>query len=244
MCANMTSMVHESTRWFSALAAPVALALWPFKRRTPTEPDQQEATPPDDAAGEATIDHMDWGIRLGMLGRFERAAERFEQAADADPQDPSAHYNQALSLDQAGNHERARDIYNRAIEIDPGFADSHTNLALALLALGNSQAAVESLEKARELNSGDPVVHFDLGCIHLSGKQWQEAVSEFSEAVKCDPKDAQTRFNLSIALERAGSHEDAEREMRDFLALARARYPEQRAFAAKFLGEQYGEKGE
>jgi len=132
--------------------------------------------------------------------------------------------------------------YNRAIEIDPTFADVHTNLGLALLELGESQAAMKSMEKAVELDSGDPVPHFDLGCIYLSRKQWQEAVSEFREAVKADPKDAQTRFNLAIALRRAGSSADAEPELRDFLALARGRYPEQRAFAAKLLSEEYEDK--
>lgn len=241
MCANMTSMIYESNHWCFAMIVALAFLLWPFSRKTLPHPEPQEA---QDGGEEPVIDHVDWGIRLGMIGRFERAAERFEQAVRADPEDLSAHYNQGLALDQAGDHKRARDAYNRAIEIDSTFADVHTNLGLALLDMGENKAAMKSLEKAVELDSGDPVPHFDLGCIYLSKKQWRKAVSEFGEAVKADPKDAQTRFNLAIALRRAGSSADAERELRDFLALARGRYPEQRAFATKLLSEEYEDKGE
>jgi Flp pilus assembly protein TadD len=233
---------YEFVHWFLALVAPLAVTVWPFKRGEPAEPEQDEPVPTSDQAEGAVIDHMDWGIRLGMLGRFERAAERFEQAAHADPKDPAAHYNHALALDLAGDHERARDLYNRAIEIDPDFADIHTNLALARLDLGDSRAAIESLNRARELDPGDAVVHFNLGCIYLSQELWQNAAAELTQAVKCDPKDAQIRFNLAIALRRTGHHEDAERELRDFLALARGRYPEQREFAEKLISDESTEE--
>lgn len=220
-----------------ALLAPIAYAIWPFRKSAGPDTENPTADSPEEQSVEAVIDHLDWGIRLGMLGKFERAAERFQQAAQADPEDASALYNLALALDQAGDHARAVEVYKRAIEIEPDFADAHTNLAIALLETGDREAAAEWLRRAAEIDTGDALPHFNRGCLHVAQEEWQTAVTEFQEAATIDPKDAQTRFNLAIALSRTGRTDDCERELRDFLALARGRYREQSQYATKLLGE-------
>lgn len=243
---NMGNMMHgcsDTIYWPLFLLAPFVISIWPLGRGKRSQMESEQTTPPEEQPAEPVIDHLDWGIRLGMLGRFERAAERFEQAVKDDPEDPAAHYDLALALDQAGHHERAADEYKRAVELAPSFADIRTNLAVALLEQGESEAAVESLQAAVQCDGGDPVPHFDLGCVYMGQRQWRQAIVEFREAAQADPKDAQIRFNLAIALRRAGEVADAERELRDFIALARTRYPEQREYAEKLLNEEYGEAG-
>lgn len=237
-------MIDRFYNWIPAAAGIIALSVWPFGRGKSDQPDSEEPAQIEDQPAELVIDHMDWGIRLGTLGRFERAAERFEQAVAADPDDPSGYYNLALALDQAGNHEQARDTYNRALEIDSSLADIHTNLGIALYDLGNTQEAVKAIEKAVQLDPSDPIPPFDLGCIYLAQKEWSKAIAQLRDAVKADPKDAQTRFNLAIALRKAGSPEDAEPELRDYLVLARGRFPEQREFATSLLSAEYDSKGD
>lgn len=229
--------------WMLAIASTLVMGVWPFRRGRTAEPAEGEPVAEDQAA-EPVIDHVDWGIRLGMLGRFERAAERFQNAVDVDPGDASGHYNLALALDEGDDHQGACVSYQRAIEIDPDFAHAHCNLGIAQLRLGDSEAAVRSLARAAELDPSDPVPHFNLACIYLGQKCWNEGVAELSEAKGIDPKDPQVRFNLAIGLRKVGNLEDAERELRDFLVLARGRYPEHREFATRLLQDEYGEKGD
>jgi Flp pilus assembly protein TadD len=241
IAANMTIMTHDHSLLLAL--GWCALAIWPFRREGRDEPEQEDTASVDGEAADPVIDHMDWGIRLGMLGRFERAIERFEQAVQIAPDEPSAHYNLALTHDLAGDHARARDAYARAIEIDPTFRDSHTNLGVTCTDLGDDDKAIESLRRASELDPSDAIPYYDTGCVLLAEGKCEEAAAEFRKAVGADPKDAQTRFNLAVTLRRAGKAHEAGQEFRDFLALARGRYPEQRSYTTKLLESDYGERG-
>lgn len=218
------------------------LAAWPFRRKETTEPDDATSTS-EEAAPDPEIDHIDWGIRLGMLERYERAADRFRQAVAAHPDDPIGHYNLALALDLAGQHEEARGIYKRVLEMDPNLPDARVNLGLALFDLGDNKGAASTLKTALE-QSDDAVTHYDLGCVYMAQRRWSDAAAEFQASVKADPKEAQTRYNLAIALRRSGNVADAERELRDFLVLARNRYPEQREHVMELLRTEYGDTGD
>lgn len=217
-------------------------AIWPFRRKEAAE---MESASTDLQENEAPteLDHLDWGIRLGMLERYERAAERLRMAVKADPDDGSAQYNLALALDLAGHHEEAMALYTQIVKTQADILDVHVNLALTKMDLGDCSGAVSSLRDALQLAPDDAIGHYDLGCVYMAMKQWSEAAGEFQSAVNSDPKDAQTRFNYAIALRRAGNDTEAERELRDFVALARARYPEQRAYAEELL-RTYGDKGD
>jgi len=239
-------MIHQ--HWWSVDSSilPCALgllAVWPFRRREVAEPSDVQSSS-EEADEKPEIDHLDWGIRLGMLERYERAAERFRLAVAAHPDDPAGHYNLALALDLAGHHEEARGIYKHVLEMDCDIPDAHVNLGLALLDLGDSSAAASSLKTALELAPDDATAHYDIGCVYTAQRRWSAAAAEFQASVKAEPKDAQTRFNFAIALRRSGNHAGAEPELRDFLVLARARYPEQREHVLEVLRTEYGDTGD
>jgi len=220
----------------------VILSAWPFRRK-----DEGNGDEPQPAVGEessaAEIDHMDWGIRLGMLERYERAAEQFRLAVKADPDDAAAGYNLALALDLAGRHKEASETYAQVLERSPDLLEAQVNLSLTLLDLSDTKGALDSLREALTKSPDDAIAHFNLGCVYLRQKMWINAAAEFQAAAKADPKDPQTRFNLAIAWRRAGNRADAERELRDFIVLARGRYPEQREYVEELLSTEYGDAG-
>lgn len=223
-----------------ALAASLcaALAVWPFRRTRRGEPEETPgyAELPEPAERE-TLDYLDWGVRLGMLGKTEGAAERFRQAIECDPEDAAAHYNLGIALDQLGQHIEAIASFRRAAELKPASVDVMANLGAACMAAGDLMGAFAQFESAVQAAPDDAPLRFNLGCAYLAAGRTEEAVISFQEAVKADPKDAQTRFNLSLALRKAGKPDLADNELRDFLALARGRYPEQRAYAEHILAQ-------
>ena len=225
------------------LAALGLLAVWPFRRKDAADAPNAEATLQGDEA-DPEIDHLDWGIRLGMLERYERAAERFRMAVQTHPEDPVGHYNLALALDLADRHEEARDSYQQAIHLDSNVPDAHINLSLTLSDLGDRQAAISALNAALVLAPDDAVAHYDLGCIYMALGMWRKAADAFRASNDANPKEAQTRFNSALALRRAGDSAAAERELRDFLALARGRYPRQKEYAEQILRTQYADTGD
>jgi len=219
----------------------ISLSAWPFRRRKPDD-ETPEHSDQDDAASDQKVDLIDWGIRLAMLGKLDRAVEQFKSAVEQEPDNPIAHYNFALALDELGRYEEARQAYERAAYLSPESIDILINSSITLLSLDKRDDAIGALNKAVEKGCDDPIPHFDLGCAYLTGGAYKEAIYHFREAAKVDPKDPQTRFNLAIALRKAGFIDQAENELRDFLALARARFPEHRLYVERLLAEEYSNK--
>lgn len=221
-----------------------AMLIWPFRRTKNSEPEDANTASTEDVAAAPAIDYQDWGIRLGALGKFEQAAERFEQAAKISPDDPAANYNLALAYDLAGDHSRAMSSYQRTVEQCPDFPDTYINIAAIYINLGDITNAIESLRRASEINPTDPVSHFDIACIYLAERRVEESIEEFNKAAQLDPKDARTRFNLAIALFRSGKVEEARNELSDFLALEQGMYPKQREYAVSFIDSEHNEQGD
>jgi len=213
-----------------------AWTIWPFRRR-PREELSQDA----EVAGPA-LDLVEWGIRLGMLGKPELAAQRLARAVKGNPGDPAAQYNLGLALDQMEQYSEAVECYTRAAEIVPESTDVRVNLGAALLAAGDRRGAIKEFKTAVELAPADPAAWFGLGCAYLANHNFKKAVETFRKAVEADPDDPEIRFNLAIALKKAGCPDLAEIELRAFLEMAGDRFPEHRACAERALAAPKAEE--
>lgn len=74
------------------------------------------AAPPGERSSKEEIA---FGIEVARRGLWEEARFRFEQAAKAKPDSPSALNNLAVALEQQGEFEKAKAAYERALELDP-----------------------------------------------------------------------------------------------------------------------------
>ena len=76
-------------------------------------------TPKQDALdGRSSVAHARLGRVLGFLGRFDRAAENFEQAVALDPRSSEAFFAFGETMNRAGKPDRALPLIERAIAID------------------------------------------------------------------------------------------------------------------------------
>lgn len=235
-------IINDLTTWILPAVGLGALTLWPFRRaaRDPGSAGaESEAGDRVTAPLSPSEEHFDRGIRLGMLGHLERAAECFRSAVEADPSSAAAHYNLALALDLLGRQREAQEHYEAAAGLEPGFPDAEVNLGVLLCMRGETGAAAERFRAAISANPHDPTAYFNLGCCYLDEGEHRKAVEAFRDSVSADPADAMTRFNLAVALRRAGCADLAEAELRAFLDLAGARYPEHRAYVQTVLADHY-----
>ena len=218
--------------------------IWPFSRHKNNDEQTQNESEIVDDSSETEIDYMDWGIRLGILGKSERAVEQFKRAIYLEPNNPAAHYNLALALGDLKQYKEAHEEYIRASELNSESTDIQINLGVTLLSLGKREDAIKCFETANRLDMSDPVPLFNMGCAYLAANDLNTSVFCFRKAVEIDPKDPCIRFNLAIALRRSGNADQAENELRDFMALASARYPEHRVFVQHLLSDEYRDKEE
>jgi Flp pilus assembly protein TadD/TolB-like protein len=174
------------------------------------------------------------------------AADYFQRAVQAEPEDPDYHFNLAVTLFRNGDQTAALRQAREAAALHPG--DSDTKQLLDALNSGatysslQNKAPVERLKRNYDESSfqqvelevqkaiearwaGEPPArharfHVERGRDLLNDGLVSEAEQNFREALQLQPKDPQAHAALATALERKGDFSSARSEAQAALRLA------------------------
>jgi Tfp pilus assembly protein PilF len=148
--------------------------------------------------------HYELGLVYSNQQDFERAAEHFDAAVQAQPTMIQAH----RSLNEIywqQEDPRFLESYRDAIEKAPNDAPLYHNLAAAQISAGNDQEAADTLLEAVSRSGRDPHLVHALAVQKHKLESWDTAEQLFNEALQSDPDNL--RFlvdcaNLMITSER------------------------------------------
>lgn len=171
--------------------------------------------------------HGQYGRALYELGREDEAADHLRRAAELGSKDTEVYRALGLIFEGDKRIDEARSQYERAIQIDP-LSVSARGLLVSLLiyggppvpgneadlALEHATAAVEILRKDGRSGTELGKALWDLGWVHYVRGEWRESVSVSREALEHDSSLTPVRFNLGLALLRAGERQQALTEYR------------------------------
>ncbi|MHB8500529.1 MAG: carboxypeptidase-like regulatory domain-containing protein [Candidatus Acidiferrales bacterium] len=122
----------------------------------------QKAAPEKD-----TNQHLLWatlGEAYDLAGRNDEAAQAYQQAINAKPDDPGYYNNLGNVLARAGKIEEARAAYTKSAELDPTkAATAWRNFGISLYNANRLGDAVEPLQKSAELDPKNPQTWYLLG---------------------------------------------------------------------------------
>jgi tetratricopeptide (TPR) repeat protein len=112
-----------------------------------------------------------------------------------------------LELARGAGDEAAR-AYREFIRVHPDRPDALQNLAVLELRAGRVDDARSRLEAAIKVApSAD--LYYNLGNVHLKAQSDHPAIAAFRRALEYEPRHEEARFNLALALERAGKRAEA-----------------------------------
>ena len=156
------------------------------------------------------------------LGRYARAAERFEQSARLDERQPVVHYKLAVARYREGRAGAAVEPLRKALALAPEHAESHYLLGLCLRDLARLDEAIGALTTAARLSPGLLAVREARADVYQARGQTARAVDELNALAALEPERAERAVAVAAAYARAGRHEAA------VLALGRAaeRFPD------------------
>lgn len=182
---------------------------------------------------------FDWLYLLGAvqmeLGRFDAAAASFQSAFDLAPSNLIAELKLAQAAAASNHLQEAEAHYRHILRMHSDWPRAWYGLGRVQSALGNRAAAAESYAKACELFPTFGAAHFALAQeLRRQGRQDEAkrhmqaySASPGAEPPLDDPllqrvsqfnRGAQVHMQRAVALERAGSTEDAIREQEAALA--------------------------
>ncbi|MER3500920.1 MAG: hypothetical protein C4295_05470 [Candidatus Fervidibacterota bacterium] len=100
--------------------------------------------------------HVNAGVALYLLRRYEEALHHFRFAVALDPQNATALLNLAATLDALGQVDEALTVLRKVVTLFPNLPDVHYNLAVALAKKGLQEEAIAELRAELERNPSHP----------------------------------------------------------------------------------------
>lgn len=130
--------------------------------------------------------------------------------------------NLGVALAAKGREKDAADCYRKSVQIEPAFANGVLNLSNSLLRLNRPKEALTEIDRLREHNpeafERAPILYTKALGLLQTGKP-QEATDLLRSVVEKEPRDFMSHRLLGIIFSDAGKKADAERHLRQALAL-------------------------
>jgi len=160
----------------------------------------------------ASMLYYNLGLDKRRAGKDQQAAELFDKAVKAQPNNVEALQALGEVLVKLGQSERAIEALEKALAMKPGEAKTHANLGWAFRDKGRHVEAAEALSTAVQLDPKSPLYHSDLGVALARLNRQKEAQREYLRAIELDPTSVNAHYNLANLLARTGNLPEAARE--------------------------------
>ena len=154
------------------------------------------------------------------IGKGKEAADLFEKALEAVPNDLKALESLGETRLSLGQFEAAAEVLRRAVAMKRADAQLHAKLAWALLNQGKPDEAANVVRTAIEIDPGNAAYHDDLATCLAKLDRNAEAIQEYRRAIELDNTLWDAHDNLANTLVMMGNFAEAVREYREVIRLA------------------------
>ncbi len=167
------------------------------------------------------IDAAGQTVYRWMAGDTAATGPAFRSLVETFPAAPGVHYLYATYLLSFRPAEEAVAELKRELEINPHSPDARATVALLMVRAGASTAALPLARQAAHDGATCPMAQYTYGVILAGSGDLNEAIEHLEAAERLDPANVEFHMGLAGAYSRAGRHDDARRERRTSIALAK-----------------------
>ncbi len=156
-----------------------------------------------------------------MAGDSSKMAPAFQALVDGYPKAPGVHYLYATYLLSFRPAEEAAQELKRELELNPSNPDALGMVALLMFRAGASSNAEPLARRAAENGPMCPMAQYAYGLVLDKKGDLTQATGHLESAERLDPANVEYHMALAGAYSKAGRHDDARRERRTSIAMAR-----------------------
>lgn len=184
-------------------------------------------------------DNVQLGYESGQIsmqeGRFDDAAQQFEQIVASDSTFLDAYYALGSAYQRLGREAEGEAVLARyealssaaqdvkldaqIVDLNPNSAEAHYNLARAYEQQGENEQALDFYMRALSINKNLPEAYNNMGIIYFKTNQDEMAVKAFNSAIALSDTTAKYYFNLGAVYARRGVLSEAEKLWRKTLEI-------------------------
>lgn len=158
---------------------------------------------------------------LWMAGDTTRTTPAFQTLVASFPAAQGVHYLYATYLLSFRPAEEAVVELKRELEVNPHNADARATIALLMVRAGTPAAALPLARQAAQDGPSSPMAQYTYGLILAGTGDLREAIERLETAERLDPANVEYHMGLAGAYSKAGRNQDALRERRTSITLAR-----------------------
>lgn len=170
------------------------------------------------------------GDLLKLLGNEKRAADFYQKALKASPDDGVTRMKYARTLDKIGHYDTAVNEYNEALsnakgdmEVlyaleriylkklaqTPNDADLNANIGAIKQAQGDFDSALNYYGKAERLQPNNTLTRLNTGTLYQQKKDYRRAIEAYDSVLTLEPGNAKAMFYKASALSEMGDKQTA-----------------------------------
>jgi tetratricopeptide (TPR) repeat protein len=156
------------------------------------------------------------GARMFDQAYYQGAQQRFQEAIQADPNNPDGYYNLARTYHQLGklhnqksDFQQAESYYHQCLDHDPNYQNCYRGLAVLLVEQGRSGDAFKLMEGWASRNPSTSAPKIELARLYEESGNRDQAKQQLIEAVNVDPTNARALAALGKLREDAGETQQA-----------------------------------
>jgi Flp pilus assembly protein TadD len=173
---------------------------------------------------EEAIRHNNLGVALMDAGPkdpnyFPEAIKELKVALEIAPAYLTAKINLGMAFYYAGQKDPALATLNELLKVSLDNPYVNFMLGLVLETDGEYDSARQYFLKVTQLDPNDAKSWYNLGYCFSKQRQYAEAIAPLRKAASFEPYQRQFRYNLFMALNRAGMSEQAQTELDNFRKL-------------------------
>lgn len=162
---------------------------------------------------------MDLGIQAIKDKNYEKAAAHFNNAIEADPENPVGYVNFGNLLASMNEIERAERFFQKAITLDESTATAYYGLANLYFDKERFEEAAKLYEKAVRYNLQGADAYYMLArSLEYAGSS-KLALPYYQRAAELDKKDVQIQLSFGIILATLEMFKEAEVQLKEVLKL-------------------------
>jgi len=177
--------------------------------RPPASPAQRAASDPRVYQAQQEVEKKNFAHAVELLTGFLKDF----------PNDPTAHFQLGYVYGIMKRSDDSAAEYRRAAELKPDFAEANLNLGLTLLDSKDFAGAAIALQRAAELMPDQARPKYLAGLALERSGNVTGAIAQFDSAAKLDPNNFDIFVHWGVCLLHADRAEDAEKQLRQAIAL-------------------------
>jgi tetratricopeptide (TPR) repeat protein len=152
---------------------------------------------------------------LENQGKYAEAEEKYRDALRAAPNDVNALVSLARLYDRQGQGQKAIETYHKASQANPSSSLVFNDAGMCFRRQRQLDKAIIAFRRAVDLAPDNTKYRNNLAAALVDAGRYQEAYNEFSASNAA----AVAHYNLAYLLQQKGEHAEAERHLREALAI-------------------------